>query len=73
MLNPLSLQMGQTCSGKEINDWCKDQIVNNKSHQKIARFLLSKSYKDDRIYYKTYKQETGSNKPSIIIFNRSFK
>lgn len=73
MLNPLSLIIGQTISGKEINDWCKDQIINNKSHQKIAKFLLSKGYKDNRIYCKTYKQETGNNKPSVIIFMRSFK
>ena len=53
MLNPLSLMIGQTISGKEINDWCKDQIINNKSHQKIAKFLLSKGYKDDRVYYQT--------------------
>ena len=43
MLNPLSLQMGQTCSGKEINDWCNYQINNNGSHYKDAVKLLKKN------------------------------
>lgn len=40
MLNPLSLQMGQTCSGKEINNWCRYQVENNGSHYKDAVRLL---------------------------------
>ena len=52
MLNPLSLQMGQTCSGKEINDWCNYQINNNGSHYKDAIRLLKKNFRDDREYYK---------------------
>ena len=42
MLNPLSLQIGQTCSGKEINDWCRYQIENNGSHYKDAVRLLKR-------------------------------
>lgn len=36
MLNPLSLQIGQTCTGKQINDWCRYQIENNGSHYTVA-------------------------------------
>lgn len=71
MLNPLSLQLGQSITGKEINDWCRDQIENNKSHRKQAEFLLTKHYRDDRIYYKSYKVETaGGVKPYVIVFDR---
>lgn len=71
MLNPLSLQIGQTCSGKEINDWCRYQIENNGSHYKDAARLLKKNYKNDRIYCKSYKIETGRcDVPTIIEFDR---
>lgn len=74
MLNPLSLQLGQKITGKEINDWCYDQIENNKSHRKQAEFFLTKHYKDDRMYYKTYKAETaGGVKPYVIVFERCEK
>ena len=74
MLNPLSLQVGQRITGKEINDWCRDQIENNKSHRKQAEFFLTKHYRDDRIYYKTYKAETaGGVKPYVIVFDRCEK
>ena len=71
MLNPLSLQMVQTCSGKEINDWCNYQINNNGSHYKDAAKLLKKNFKDDRKYYKTIKVKTaGVGEPDIIEFRR---
>lgn len=71
MLNPLSLQIGQTCSGKEINDWCRYQIENNGSHYKDAVRLLKKNYKNDRTYCKSYKIETGGcDVPIIIEFDR---
>ena len=71
MLNPLSLQIGQTCSGKEINDWCNYQIKNNGSHYKDAVRLLKKNYKDDREYYKTIKVKTaGVGEPDIIEFRK---
>ena len=73
MLNPLSLQLGQKITGKEINDWCRDQIENNRSkfHRKYAEFFLSKHYRDDRIYYKSYKAETaGGVKSYVIVFER---
>lgn len=71
MLNPLSLQMGQTCSGKEINDWCNYQIKNNGSHYKDAVRLLKKNYKDDRTYCKSIKAKTaGCGEPDIIEFRK---
>lgn len=71
MLNPLSLQMGQTCSGKEINDWCNYQINNNGSHYKDAAKLLKKNFKDNREYYKTIKVKTaGVGESDIIEFRR---
>ena len=71
MLNPLSLQMGQTCSGKEINNWCRYQIENNGSHYKDAVRLFKKNYRNDRIYCKSYKIETGGcDVPTIIEFDR---
>ena len=71
MLNPLSLQIGQTCSGKEINNWCHHQIENNGSHYKDAVRLLKKNYKDDRIYCKSIKAKTaGLGEPDIIEFRK---
>lgn len=71
MLNPLSLQIGQTCSGKEINDWCRYQIENNGSHYKDAVRLLKKNYRNDREYYKTIKVKTaGVGEPDIIEFRK---
>lgn len=71
MLNPLSLQMGQTCFGKEINDWCNYQIKNNGSHYKDAVRLLKKNYKDDRMYCKTIKAKTaGCGEGDVIEFRR---
>lgn len=71
IINPLSIQNGQTISGKEINEWCKDQILNNKSHARDARRLLEKHYQDDRFYMATFKIETGcGDKPHVRIFNR---
>ena len=71
MLNPLSLQMGQTCSGKEINDWCNYQIKNNGSHYKDAVRLLKKNFRDDRKYYKTIKVKTaGCGEHDVIEFRK---
>lgn len=70
MLNPLSLQYGQTCTGKEINDWCHYQIETNGSHYKDAVKFLKKNYKDDRIYCKTIKAKTGSDDSDVIEFYR---
>ena len=71
MLNPLSLQMRQTCSGKEINDCCNYQIKNNGSHYKDAVRLLKKNFKDDRTYSKSIKAKTaGLGEPDIIEFRK---
>ena len=71
MLNPLSLQMGQTCSGKEINDWCNYQIKNNGSHYKDAVRLLKKNFRDDRTYCKSIKAKTaGCGEHDVIEFRK---
>jgi hypothetical protein len=59
MINPLSLQLGQIISGKEINDWCEFQIETDGSHVKDAFRLKWKYYRNDRLYKKIYKIETG--------------
>ena len=71
MLNPLSLQIGQTCTGKEINDWCRYQIENNGSHYKDAVRLLKKNYRNDRMYYKSIKTKTAGSGESDVIEFRS--
>ena len=71
MLNPLSIEVGQKITGREINEWCKDQIKNQKSHRRQAEYLLSKNYKDERTYCKGLKVETGGGiKPHVIIFEK---
>ena len=50
MLNVLSLELGHHVKGKEINDWCIDQIKNHKSHERDARRLMRKNYSDTRTY-----------------------
>ena len=71
MTNPLSLQLGQEISGKDINEWCKDQIENHGSHEKYANFLLKKNYRDDQLYKKIYKTETaGCPRAHTIVFCR---
>lgn len=70
MLNPLSIQIGQTITGKQINDWCHDQINNNKSHYKDAKRLLSKNYNDKITYYKIYDIGTGCGELGKISFCR---
>ena len=71
MLNPLSLQLNQTCTGKQINDWCRYQVENNGSHYKDAVRLLKKNYKDDRTYCKSIKAKTaGCSEADVIEFDR---
>ena len=70
MLNPLSIQYGQMCTGKEINDWCRYQIKNNGCHYKDAVKFLKKNYKDDRTYCKCKKAKTGSDDSDVIEFYR---
>lgn len=71
LINPLSIQNGQTISGKEINDWCADQIINHKSHEKDAMRLKRKNYRDDRMYTATFKIETScSDKQHERIFSK---
>ena len=72
MLNPLSLQLGQRVSGKEINDWCQDQIENEGSHIRDAKRLMAKNYRDDVIYRLIWKDETsGSPMGHTILFQRA--
>lgn len=73
MLNPLSIQIGtQKISGKEINDWCIDQILNHGSHEKDARRLFRKNYRDNRMYILTYKVETsGSPTEHTLVFRKA--
>ena len=49
-MNILSVKPGTVLSGKQINDWCIDQVRYRRSHWKEAVRLLSKNYKDDENY-----------------------
>ena len=72
MLNPLSVQYGQEVSGKDINEWCRDQIENNGSHLKDAKRLMSKHYRDDVMYRLVWKAETaGCPIGHTILFERA--
>lgn len=51
MLNILSIKLGTVLSGQVINDWCQDQIVNQKSHIRDALRLAKKKYRNDREYF----------------------
>ena len=50
MRNILSLVLGTQVTGKEINDWCWDQILNHRSHEAEAQRLIKKNYRDDHQY-----------------------
>ena len=51
MRNIFSYKEGSLFSGKEIKDFCKDQIENKKSHVKEAkRIYLHYSLKDFTVY-----------------------
>ena len=49
-MNVLSVKPGTVLSGKQINDWCLDQVKYRRSHWKEAKRLLSKNYKNDVDY-----------------------
>jgi hypothetical protein len=68
MVNPLSIQIGQKITGKEINSWCYDQIFNDKSHKKDAQRLLNKNYNDQTVYRKSYGVGTGCGEIGRIEF-----
>lgn len=50
MRNILSIALGTQVTGKEINDWCWDQILNHRSHEDEAQRLIKKNYRDGRKY-----------------------
>lgn len=51
MRNILSYQPGSKFSGKEINEFCEDQMKNHGSHYKEAKHLyMHYIFKDSRMY-----------------------
>ena len=69
MKNILSYQPGSILSGKEINEWC---MTHQDLH--VARVLMKKKYKDDRLY-KLIKvpRDSSVNSYMITIFERADK
>ena len=53
-MNILSVERGHILQGKEINDWCIDQIRYKKSHAKDAARLAEKHFDDDAMYQAYY-------------------
>lgn len=72
MKNPLSYTNSTIFTGKEINDWCYAQLEKGTSNAaRIARRLLRKNYKDDRIYRNvSILSDTGADAPLMIVFER---
>ena len=66
MKNILSYQAGTIFTGKEINEWC---LTHQDLH--IARVLLKKKYKNDRLY-KSIKvpRDSGADSYMITVFER---
>lgn len=69
MKNILSYKEGSIFTGREINEWCY-------THQDlhVARVLLKKKYKDDRLYKSVrVPSNTGCGSRMILIFERVYK
>ena len=53
-MNILSVERCHILRGKDINDWCVDQIRFKRSHAKEAIRLTKKHYDDDAMYQAYY-------------------
>lgn len=52
MVNVLSLRVGSTVSGKDINDWICDQIRHERAHKKDAQnFIDHFIIRDEQNYH----------------------
>ena len=70
-MNPTSYQPGARFTGKQLNDWCKDQVDNHRSHEKIAKKLwLHFVFKDNRVYELTYMRYRESDDFGTVGFIR---
>ena len=69
MKNILSYKEGSIFTGQEINEWC---IAHQDLH--VARVLLRKKYKDDRLYKSIHvPRDSGCGSRMITIFERADK
>ena len=69
MKNILSYKPGSYFTGKEIKEWC---LTHQDLH--VARVLLKKQYKDDRLYKSILiPRDSGVNSHKIIVFERADK
>lgn len=58
-------------TGKEINDWCRDQVNHGTARMREARRLLRKNYRDDRLYSPIWcDRNSGSGSGQMIVFRR---
>lgn len=58
-------------TGKQINDWCKEQVNHGTSRWREARRLLRKNYKDDRLYIsRLTSKNSGCGSGYTLVFER---
>ena len=53
MRNILSYQYGTIFTGKEITDWCQDQLDNNRGNKKEAKRILAHYGFIDNVLYRS--------------------
>lgn len=70
MRNIASYQPYTVFTGAEISLWCKDQIENHKSHQKIARKLYMHYTFKDKNKYQLVRMQYRMYEPETIGFRR---
>ena len=71
MVNVMSLEPGHKVKGKEINDWCMDQILHNGSHLREARRLFIKNYRDETTYEAVrIPANSGVNASNVLVFKK---
>ena len=71
MLNILSVEPGHKVTGKQINDWCAEQIATNGSHFDEALKFIDKNYQDETIYEAIRTElHSGHNAPKVLTFRK---
>ena len=70
MKNITSYQPGSIFLGKELNYWCKEQIRNHGSHEKIARKIYLHFTFLDKTFYRLVYMQYRTSEPGQIGFER---
>ena len=53
MRNILNYRYGTLFTGKEIKDWCQDQVENSRDHKKEAKYIISHYGLIDNVLYRS--------------------